>query len=298
MGTGIVSIALRLDGLDILADVLLAIAAAAWVALALIGARRAVSDRARFAAGARSPAALTAVAGTCVLGSGAIELDWRTVAICLLILAFVAWGALMSVGPSLSRRRVDGSAFLLVVAPQALSTLCAELSSPRWLRVPAVALAALGIVIYPFVLVRFDLGTLRHGDGDQWVAGGSLAISALAVAELARLLGGFLRTLALVVWVPGILWLVVLVISELRWPRVRYRGQRWATVFPLGMYATCSFAVSSAARVGGIVDFARVWVWVAVAGWVLIAAGTFFASVVDFRSSRSSHRRPFPSKED
>jgi hypothetical protein len=44
-------------------------------------------------------------------------------------------------------------------------------------------------------------------------------------------------------------------------------------VFPLGMYAACSFAVGAAAHSHGLVDFARVWVWVGVAAWVLVSAG-------------------------
>jgi tellurite resistance protein TehA-like permease len=55
-------------------------------------------------------------------------------------------------------------------------------------------------------------------------------------------------------------------------PRLGYDVRRWSTVFPVGMYAACSFVVGTAARVGGITDFARVWVWVGFALWLVVFA--------------------------
>jgi tellurite resistance protein TehA-like permease len=136
-----------------------------------------------------------------------------------------------------------------------------------------------------------------------------VAISALAVAELAhatrRLESGgdlfsALRIVALILWAAALVWLVLLVLAELRWPRPRYRSQRWATVFPLGMYAVCSFALDAAGGPPFSGDFARVWIWFALAGWAATAVGMLgaIARRVDFGARRSSHRRPFPIKED
>jgi tellurite resistance protein TehA-like permease len=69
MGTGIVSIALSLDGQETLSRVLLALDAAVWVILAILLPARALRDRARFRRDLRTPAAFTAVAGTAVLGT-------------------------------------------------------------------------------------------------------------------------------------------------------------------------------------------------------------------------------------
>src|SRR5262249_55086371 len=44
-------------------------------------------------------------------------------------------------------------------------------------------------------------------------------------------------------------------------------------VFPVGMYAACSFDVRDAVSVGGVGDFARVWVWLAVSLWLVLLAG-------------------------
>jgi hypothetical protein len=46
--------------------------------------------------------------------------------------------------------------------------------------------------------------------------------------------------------------------------------RRWATVFPVGMYAASSFDAGRAANVPGLTDFARVWVWLALALWLLV----------------------------
>jgi hypothetical protein len=274
MATGIVSVALHLDGVEVPSRVLLVLAAVAWVlivAATLTQLRRAVG-----------PGALTIVAGTAVLGTRIAQLGWSAVAIVFLVLAASAWpwlmfGALRSLG-----RRVTGEAYLLVVAPEGLAVLAcviADLERVRWLLIGAIVLGAAGIALYPLILSRFDLSNLTRGEGEQWVAGGSLAISTLAVSQIARtgarlgLVGGHgLRDAGLVLWVAAMLWLVPLVLTELLRPRVHYSLERWAMVFPLGMYAVCSFTVASVSGAPAIADFARVWTWVALAGWVAVCA--------------------------
>jgi Voltage-dependent anion channel len=52
-----------------------------------------------------------------------------------------------------------------------------------------------------------------------------------------------LTTGTLVIWCLAMAWLFPLVSCEILRPRLRYDVRRWATVFPLGTYAACSFAV-------------------------------------------------------
>jgi tellurite resistance protein TehA-like permease len=75
-----------------------------------------------------------------------------------------------------------------------------------------------------------------------------------------------------VLWGFSIFWLPVLLVAEVIRPRLRYDVRRWATVFPVGMYAACSFLAGSAAHVSAITEFARIWVWVGVPVWLIVFA--------------------------
>jgi tellurite resistance protein TehA-like permease len=234
MATGIVSVVLRLHAFTAMSRVLLAIACAMWAAL--------------------SVAALLYAS--------------------LLPRTFGIW-----------RGRCGGSAFLLVVAPQSLAVLAAELARREhrsWLALAALAPFALALCAYALVLAHYDLRRLRIQGGEHWIAGGALAISTLACAELAQAAAAVawlhaleapLRDAALALWAATMAWLALLIGAALRWPRLRYRTSRWATVFPLGMYAAMSFAVSVAVGATWMDGFARAWTWVAVAGWLVVAAG-------------------------
>jgi tellurite resistance protein TehA-like permease len=61
----------------------------------------------------------------------------------------------------------------------------------------------------------------------------------------------------------------VLLAAEVLRPRLHYDVRRWSTVFPVGMYAACSFVVGVVATAPAITDFARIWVWVGVAVWLI-----------------------------
>lgn len=82
-----------------------------------------------------------------------------------------------------------------------------------------------------------------------------------------------MRTIALVLWCATMVWLPALIAAELLRPRLSYNVRRWSTVFPFGMYAACSFVVGKLTSTGGIIDFARVWVWVALAVWLVVSMG-------------------------
>jgi hypothetical protein len=211
-------------------------------------------------------------------------LGWTWAAIALLILAAVLWARL--IGPVLVHWRTPttGASLVVTVATQSLAVLGAAVA-PRvhdtWLLVAALVPFALGLCSYVMVIWRFDLGQLTAGRGDQWIAGGALAISTLAAGNLtsaARVLavlgrGAALQDAAVVLWAASMAWLPVLVVGEAVRPRLRYHLARWSTVFPFGMYAACSFVVASVAHAGGIASFARVWTWIALAVWAVVFAG-------------------------
>jgi tellurite resistance protein TehA-like permease len=291
MGTGIISVALSLDGQETLSRVILAIAAAIWMALAVLLPLRLARDPAGFRADTRAPVALTSVVATCVLGTRLTLLGWTWAGIAALVIALVLSAAL--IGPVLAgwKSPTVGVSLLAAVCPEALAVLAATVAGPehtRWLLIAALVPFALGLGLYVFVISRFDFHQLAVSRGDHWIAGGALGISALAAATIAdgaRALGiagvrgGALEDIALGLWVLTMLWLLVLVFAEARWPRPSVGAARWSTVFPLGMYAACSFAVGAVAHAGAITSFARVWVWIALASWTIVFGATIGRAV-------------------
>ncbi len=285
MGTGIVSVALLLDGRHVLSAILLVLDAGMWLALAVLLPARARRDAQRFAVDLRHPTALTSIAGTEVLGTRLTLAGWDWAGSALLVIALLVWLGLV---PHVLRHwqtPTIGASFILTVATESLALLAATLAfSERasWLLYASLVPFALGLCFYVFVLSRFDFAQLAVGIGDHWVTGGALAIStvvagriALAAQRTATLGGGHgsMRTIALVLWGVTMVWLPALLAAELIRPRLSYNVRRWSTVFPVGMYAACSFIVGKLTETGGIVDFARVWVWVALAVWLVVFAG-------------------------
>ena len=284
MGTGVVSIALTLDGREALSRILLVIAGVMWVALAVLLPLRARRDTERFRADIMTPPAMTSVAATDVLGMRLALLGWTWAGIAALVIAAVIWALL--IGPVLRNWKTPtvGASLILTVSTESLAVLAATLGIVErsdWLLLVALVPFVLGLCFYVFVISRFDLRQLAVGHGDHWIMGGALAISTLAAGKLlggAKALailgggGGILKDVAIALWVLTMLWLPVLLLAELLRPRLEYDVRRWSTVFPVGMYAACSFVVGAAAHVDAITRFARVWVWVALAVWAAVLA--------------------------
>jgi hypothetical protein len=236
MGTGIVSVALELDGRAAASDALLVAAAVAAAVLAALRAASLRLDAGRLAREARQPASLTAVAAACVLGTRLTGAGWSWAGGALLVCAVAAWAPLMRSVLREWRTPARGTAFLVAVSTEAIAVLCA-----------AIAAAAL--------------------------AAGATAL-ALRLAHAALGLQGALRGLALALWVLAMAWLPALALGELARPRLRFDARRWSTVFPVGMYAAMSFVVGEEERLGWMVAFARAWTPVAVAVWLVVAAAT------------------------
>src|ERR1700759_4890431 len=92
---GIVSIGLHLIGHETLSRIVLALACAAWLALAADFVVRLLRDRQRWLAEAETPAGLTAVAATTVIGTRFSAAGWQPLAEALLALAAVLWPGLL-----------------------------------------------------------------------------------------------------------------------------------------------------------------------------------------------------------
>jgi tellurite resistance protein TehA-like permease len=229
MAFGILSVDLHAVGQPAAAAVSLWLAAGTWLFLAAVLAQRELREPGRLAREARSPATLSAVAGSCVLGTAFATDGYYPVAAALLGLAALAW--------------------LLLAAP---------------------------------VLSHWKTPEAGAYFGDQWVVGGAVGISVLACVKVIQA-GDALGRLAsprqsladvpLALWCIAMLWLGPLIATEALRPRLGYDVRRWATVFPLGMYAACSFAVGQLTGIAGISAFARVWTWLAVLVGLVVFAG-------------------------
>lgn len=298
MGTAIVSVALNLTGHGGLSELLMWIALAVWVGLGLMLAVRFLAHRPRFLAEAATPASLTGVAGTAVLGTRLAVYGWSWAGIVLLAIAgLLALGLFVTVLQHWRRPTVGGS-FLLTVSLQGIAVLCATLAASersRGLLVLAVVLFVVAVGFYLWVLRDFDLRQLLEGRGDHWVAGGALAISALAAGRIVLAidatgdlgeLRAFANGVAITILVAAFAWLPLLIGGELLRPRRQFDARRWATVFPVGMYAAASFTVGTAGDLGWARDFARGWVWIALAVWLLIAAMTVVRGASLLRGER------------
>ncbi len=307
MATGIVSVALYYQGFQTLSRVLLAVCALTWAILGALVVSALLIDFRHAREEATRPAALTAVAGTAVLGVRLTLLGWSWAGWALLVISAALPALLL---PALARAgplpRTGGS-FLVVVAVQSLAVLAATLGSSTvrtWPALVALAPFVVGLAAYPVVLARFDVSELRHGAGDHWVSGGALAITTLSCAQIAHALSvsrgptGLhdpLRIASLVLWGMTMAWLPALIAAEIRWPRPSYDVARWATVFPLGMYSVMSTATGSVAGVDGLVQFGHVAAWVAFAAWAATAVGWGWRQLLfvqrQFRAGPGPRRR-------
>jgi tellurite resistance protein TehA-like permease len=287
MASGVVSVDFYADNQPVLSAIMPWFATAVWLLLAVVLAAPWVYERGRFSREASSPVSLTAVAACAVLGTRFAIQDYLVPATVLLALATIGWALLLV--PVLRHWKTPtvGVSFVVGVGTNGLALLSATLAVTYrvgWLVSAAGLLLLLGLAFYVFTAARFDLRELRNGQGDHWIAGGALAISALCagkVTEAADRLGLFrhqhqvLTTGTLVLWCLAMVWLFPLTLSEVIRPRLTYDVRRWATAFPFGMYAACSFTVGKVAGITGITSFAQVWTWVAFAVTLVVLAGLF-----------------------
>lgn len=313
MATGIVAIATGHAGLRAVALALQALAAAAlavcWTVLAarVVGRPRALL--ADFADHARAPGYFTAVAGTAVVGSGAVVLVGSpffppvllaTAAAAWLVLTYAILGALVIAPdkPPLAQC-LHGAWLLAVVAIQSLcvlATLVAPGLAPaarQHLELFALCAWLVGIGLYAWIatLLLYRAVFLPFAPADLtpgwWITMGAMAISTLAGAELvgaaasAPLLADMvpaLRAGSLLCWAVGTWWVPLLLVLHVwrhavRGVPLRYDFGQWSAVFPLGMYSVASRTLGGALHLDLLVTLGAVFAWIALAAWVATAMG-------------------------
>ncbi|MFE7898919.1 hypothetical protein ACFU3E_15640 [Streptomyces sp. NPDC057424] len=295
LATGVLPVGLDSAGFEVLSRITLTLACAAWLVAAAGLAQRAHGGRR-----AETPAALTTVAATAVLGTGFSVTGRQPLAEALLALATLLWVVLLTAETE-GRR---GTVFLRCVATQGLAMLGATLAAAEaaaWLAHAALVLFWLGLALYGFALFRFQPRQVEEGRGDHWLAAGALAFSALAAAKLlsadsARLYlwnednVSALRTTTVTLLVLALIACVALLLAELFWPRHHYDVRRWATVFAAAVTATAALAVAAALDVPWLDVAGEVLLWIAVAAWLGCTAWALASARAGARRSRVRSR--------
>jgi tellurite resistance protein TehA-like permease len=266
MATGIVSVAAR-GRAPAVSDALLA---AGLVLAAAIGARTLRRPRTWWDL-------LTLVAAAAVLGARVGESGGAGADRAFAALALAAFGVSLIAVPRRLAGEASGRWLLPAVATQAAAMSLVALAGHRAVALATVMWAA-GLTAYaaglaalvPALAARARAGRFR---ADDWIAMGALAISSLAASDLGLRAAG-LGTLALAAaWVPVLACLDAR--AGLRAPVGRPGGERWATVFPLGMLSAACQAAGRADSAPSLTQAGAAAMWVALAAWVLVAAGAW-----------------------
>jgi tellurite resistance protein TehA-like permease len=122
---------------------------------------------------------------------------------------------------------------------------------------------------------------------DYWINMGAMAITALTGSTLITASGQspivqqispFLVGLTLLFWAGATWWIPLLILLEIwrhmvRRVRIEYRAEYWSLVFPVGMYAACTFDVAELIHVSLLTGLAE-WVgYVAFGLWLITLVG-------------------------
>lgn len=313
MATGIVSIAADTGGMRRVAAALLAVNTGAYLVLCGMTLLRVVWFPWAFWGDLtdhrKSVGFFSTVAGTCVLGSQGILIarEYRVAAllwgfgIALWIASTYTVFTIMVVKtskPSLSEG-ITGSWLLAVVAVQSIAVLSALLAShwdqPQRLHANFLALSMwlwggmlyiwmISLIFYRYVFFTFSPDDLEP---PYWINMGAMAISTLGGTTLIRnsqdawflhSLLPFLEGFTIFFWATGTWWLPMLAILFVwrhgyrRFP-LTYDPLYWGAVFPLGMYAVCTFGMADVMGLDFLVPIARTFVYVALVAWLVASTG-------------------------
>jgi tellurite resistance protein TehA-like permease len=317
MATGIVSIAARLVGLGPVSSVLFCVNLVAFPVLAALFAVRLLCDPAVMLADLsdhrRAPRTLTTVAAACVFGNEvALASGWPGFVAGVWVGAAVLWAALVyGIFAVLTIARdkpsfesgLDGAWLLVVVATEALAILTTRaafaIAPPQPAVFVSLCLFLLGGAFYAALLILIVYRWLflpmraEQVTPDYWINMGAAAISTLAGTRLLSIAGsatdvtllrGFVFVATVSFWSLATWWIPLLTVLTV-WRhrpggvRLAYRIDNWAIVFPLGMYTTATWRLSHEIGMAFLQPVSGVFVWVALAAWVLTFTGMLRAAI-------------------
>ncbi|HMM77092.1 MAG TPA: tellurite resistance/C4-dicarboxylate transporter family protein [Gammaproteobacteria bacterium] len=312
MATGIVSLAAFLMGLPRLAAALFHLNVAQFLILWVLYVLRAARHPQRFFGDMIShlsgPGYFTAVAGTGILASQFMVLREDIVAGAgLWGLALMLWvGLIYTIFTAFTVKRekppldrgINGGWLLAVVATQSVAVssalLAARIGQPYRLELNLMALSMwlwggmlyiwmMSLIFYRYVFFRFLPGDVAP---PYWINMGAMAISTLGgsllilnapQAPFLQSLLPFLKGFTLFYWATGTWWIPMLLLLGVwrhgieRFP-FEYDPLYWGAVFPLGMYAACTWQMRRAMEFDFLAGLPHAFLYIALAAWTL----TFF----------------------
>jgi tellurite resistance protein TehA-like permease len=312
MATGIVSIASGRAEFHTIAAILLWLNAVQYLVLwiltlwRLLRYRRALLDDLtdhRSAPGFFSVVAATSVMGNQLILTGAVDLALVLWFFGLLIWIILTYAIFTTLTIKEKKPTIDqgitGAWLLAVVATQSIALLSALLSrhfqQPVRLHINFIALSMwlwggmmyiwmISLIFYRYTFFKFSPADFT---APYWINMGAMAISTLsgsilienaADAAFLETLLPFLKGFTIFFWATGTWWIPILLILFV-WRHVyrkfplRYDPLYWGAVFPLGMYAACTFGMARAMNLDFLLPLARVFVYVALLAWATTFIG-------------------------
>lgn len=258
---------------------------------------------------ARGAGYFTMVAATGIMASQCIVLLdnlglgfalWALAALLWLLLTYTIFTAftIRRDKPTLDKG-ISGAWLLAVVSTQALAVcsalLAARIGQPLRLELNLLALSMwlwggmlyiwmMALIFYRYLFFPFSPGDLSP---PYWINMGAMAISTLAgsllmlnapQAPFLVSLLPFLKGFTVFYWAAGTWWIPMLLLLGIwrhgvrRFP-LRYDPLYWGAVFPLGMYAACTWQMDKAMQFGFLNLLPRLFFAVALLAWLLAFVG-------------------------
>jgi tellurite resistance protein TehA-like permease len=316
MATGIISTGTYLFGLRLIAlalfwlNILVFVVLWILILLRLVWFRRAVIDD--LTDHERGPGFFTAVAGACILGSQFIVISGNiTAAIVLWSVAIVLWlGLTYSIFAALTIRKdkpplakgISGAWLLSVVATESIAVLTALIAAhwqqpykleanffalSMWLWGGMLYIWMISLIFYRYTFFEFSPGDLSP---PYWINMGAMAISTLAGsllimnasdAPFLQSILPFMKGFTVLYWATGTWWIPMLLILAI-WRYVyrkfplRYDPLYWGAVFPLGMYAVCSYRMAEALRLSFLSFLPTIFLYIALVTWAAAFLGLLY----------------------